>query len=642
MTQSIQRRGPAPAVAPAEARRLTPAERERVLAELAAVGDGAALRDVLQDTNALTLRQVLETSARRGSLGAIVRVHGLDELLRLGRARGVDVNEVLASTDTVTERGLTAREARRVRENFGGTLDPDTLRLVFTKGAQTMGAGAMALGNTIHVDPSDPRWKLARGTTRPVDVEDDAWDGFNTIVFAHEASHAWSYQHRGTAYAFTSVTEQLQGLAGTGSRAAAYGYQPDRPSFWAYGEEQRAMLVQDFVAATHAKRRGQALTPTTYGGWQRVDDVLKALSPFIAQMRAAGPGQPQPPGAPTPSACTGFVQDGLADFVARNADRAVAGVGAAATQALVDGVTHARPGAVAAGVAGVAAAGLASVVSREQNATGATGGGSALLDQAGLPRGVEVQTKDGVRLGVKGAWDAPAPKRGAPVTLGASNPRVEWHVGADVPLADDATLSADARATVGLDGRVQDVAAQLRVQHPAAEVNAHLHVQPPRAADAPLRVDAELDVTSAPVSLTADAHLEALGGRLQRADVSARVDARAVSAGATVAWTRHQDALGLERAEVDLSVAPSSEVAVGARATLLPTGLDAAAATLAVQNDRGALSLEAAGRDLSTQPTVGLSVTATPRGAAVSVTAHVETRPQTGATTGGVGLTGTF
>lgn len=647
MTDSIRRRAPGTAAAlPSvdELRALSPAERERLLGRLATAKDAEGLRHVLAETDAVTLRQTLEASAMRGSLGALVRTHGLDELIALGEARGVEVNEVLASTDSVTERGLTAREARRVRENFAGTLDPATIRLVFTKGAQTMGAGAMALGNTIHVDPTDPRFKLARGTTRPVDLEDDAWGSFNTLVLAHEAAHVWSYQHRGTAYAFTSVTEQLDGLARTGSRDAAYGYRPGLPSFWAYGEEQRAMLVQDFVAATRAKKKGQATSPTTYGGWLPVDDVLKALTRYVQQMRSAGPGQPHPPEAPTGTVCTGlhFVQDGLADFVARNADRAIAGVGAAASDAVVEGVTKARPGALAAGVAGVAAAGVASVVSREQNGTGARGGGSALLDQAGLPRGVEVQTKDGVRLGVKGAWDAPKPQAGSPVTVGAANARVEWHVGADVPLADDATLKADTTATVGLDGRVQDASARVAVEHPDVQVAAKVRVKPPRAADAPLRVDAEVDVTTAPVSVSADASIDLKAGEVQRADVAARVDARRASAAAEVGLKRGRDGLELDEASASVAVRPTDEVSVGVRGTLVPKGLDAIAATLATQGDQGALAVEASLRDLTKQPTVGVAVTATPKGAPVSVTVHAETTPDTGATSGGIGIKGKF
>ncbi|MCC6337654.1 MAG: hypothetical protein IT380_27140 [Myxococcales bacterium] len=643
---SITRRGPGSTGTPPvdDLRAMNAGEREALLAGLVKDKDRDGLRHVLEETNAVTLRQTLEVSAKRGSLGALVEALGLDDFIALGKARGVEVNEVLASTDSVKERGLTAKEAQRVRENFGHTLDPDTIRLVFTKGAQTMGAGAMALGNTVHVDPSDPRFGLERGTTRPADGEDDGWGSFNTLVLGHEAAHVWSYQHRGSTYAFTSVVEQTQGIASTGSRDAAYGYQPDRPSFWAYGEEQRAMLVQDYVAAFRAKKKGQATTPTTYGGWLPVDEVVKTLTPFITQMRAAGPGQPHPPEAPSPLVCTGlgFVQDGLADFVARSADRAIAGVGSAAKDAVVEGVTKSKPGQVAAGAAGLAAAGVASVVSREQNATGARGGGSALLDQAGLPRGVEVKTKDGVRLGVKGAWDAPRPEQGQPLTVGASNARVEWHVGADVPVGDEAQVSADARATVGLDGKVQEASAEVGVKHPKADVKAGVKVKPPRAADAPLRVDAALEVTTEPVSVTADAHLEVQHGEVQRADVSARVDAKVVSGGADVSLRRGRDGLELEQAQVDVELAPSPDVAVGLRGKLVPQGVDGLAASIAAKGDKGSVAVEASVKDLTKQPTVGVAVTATPKGAPVSVTVQAETTPQTGATSVGVGIKGKF
>ena len=123
-------------------------QRERMLVGLALSLEGnAALKDVLRgvasEANARALEQTLEVAARHGSLGFIVNALGLDWLLALGKARGVKVNDVLATTDTVTERGLTSSEARRIQENFARTLDPDSVRFNFTTGVQTMGAGAM-------------------------------------------------------------------------------------------------------------------------------------------------------------------------------------------------------------------------------------------------------------------------------------------------------------------------------------------------------------------------------------------------------------------------------------------------------------------------------------------------------------------
>jgi hypothetical protein len=353
---------------------------------------------------------------------------------------------------------------------------------------------------------------------------------------------------------------------------------------------------------------------------------------------------PFPSDTPSASTCTGLhpAQDGLADFAARNADRVIAGVGALASQAVVEGVTKAQPGKLVAGAAGIATAGVVSVVSREQNATGAHGGGSALLDQAGLPRGVDVQTKDGVRLGVKGAWDAPAPQKGAPVTLGASNARVEWHLGADVPLHEDTTLSADARATVGLDGRVQKASAEIGVKRPDARAHGAVRVTPPRTADAPLRVDAQVDVTTAPVSVTAAADVELQRGEVQRANVSARVDTRVVSAGGDLAVKRGKDGLALEEANADVEVSPTPAFSAGLRARILPQGIDGIAASLATYGDDGSLALEARGTHLTTKPTVAVAVTATPKRAPVSVTVHAEVAPGIGETSGGIGIRGRF
>lgn len=635
MTDSIRRSVAVPPSPPsADAlRALSPAERERRLAELAADGNAEGLLATLTETDAVSLRATLETSARRGSLGDVVRAAGLDALLQLGRARGLDVNDILASTDTVRERGLTAREARLIQENFGGTLDPDTIRLVFTKGAQTMGAGALSLGNTIHLDSSDVRLRLQPGTTRPASPEDHGRNSFNTLVFAHEAAHVWSYQHQGTAYAFNSVSAQLAGITSGQSRNAAYAYQPGR-DFFSYGEEQRAALVQDYVAALRAKQRGQATSATTWGGTLPVDDVLKALEPAIRQMRAVGPGVAEPGGRTG----LGVTQDGLADYAARNLDGAVAGLGAVTRQALVEGVTKAHPGQVLVGAVGVAAAGVASVMTREQNNGPTGGGGSAILDQVGLPRGVDVQTSDGVRLGVKAAWDAGAPTQEAP-TLAISRPRVEWNAGADVPLGEATTLSADARATVGLDGRVQDAGAELRLQHPDVQARASVAAV---LSDAPLRVDAHLDVTSHPVSLTADADLTLDDGRLQRAALAARVDAGPVSAGAEATLQRTADGLALESAAADASVRLRPGVTVGARASATAQGLEAAAATLGLRDDAGAMTLEARVSELMTKPTVGLGVTAAPAHAPVAVTANASVTPATGDTSVSVGIKGKF
>jgi hypothetical protein len=370
----------------------------------------AALRRVASEANALALTQVLEVMARRGSLGFVVEALELEWLLALGKSRGVAVSDVLATSDTVSRRGLTTSESRRIVENFAHTLDPDTVRFCFTTGVQTMGAGAMAVGNTIHIDPTDPRWQVKRGTTLPEDPEDDAWDSFNGVLLAHEPSHVWSYQHQGSQYAVNSLVAQVDALK-TGDRGGAYLYQPDRAHFLEYGEEQRAMIVQDYVTAFRGRAKGETTSLTLYGGTKPTDDVLKTLSKYVEQMRAMGPGVPQPVDRQPEwilCACItrGVVQDGLAGALGAQGSVLIASVGRASTQAVTQGLARHDAGQVALSVAGATAAVAASLLPREQSSYGGASGGSAILDQAGIPRGVVLE-KDGVSVSAKAKWDAP-------------------------------------------------------------------------------------------------------------------------------------------------------------------------------------------------------------------------------------------
>lgn len=125
------------------------------------------------------MQQTLELAASQRSLGFIVEALGLDWLIAHVKAQGVTVNDVLPTTDTVTERGLTN----------------GSVRFRFTTGVQTMGAGAMVLGNT--------------GTTLPENPH-DAWTRSTGVLVAH----VWSYQHQGTTYAINPVRDQLQALKG--------------------------------------------------------------------------------------------------------------------------------------------------------------------------------------------------------------------------------------------------------------------------------------------------------------------------------------------------------------------------------------------------------------------------------------------
>ncbi len=621
-------------------------QRERLLVGLGlSLGTDASLREVMREVmrrvaseaNALALEQTLQLAARSGTLGFIVEALELGWLLSLGKTRGVKVNDILATTDSVTERGLTSSEARRINENFGQTLDPGSVRFKFTTGVMTMGAGAMVLGNTIHVDPTDPRWKIRPGTTLPEDPQDEAWDSFNGVLLAHEPSHVWSYQHQGTAYAFNSVADQLAAMR-VGTRGGAYRYTPDRQHFLDYGEEQRAMIVQDFVAATRAKQKGEPTSLTIYGGSLPVDEVVKTLTPFIEQMRSAGPGMPQPP-ARQPEwilcACVtrGFQQDGLAGLIANQADALVAQAGQVATQAVVDGVLKHNPLLGAAGVAGVGAVVAASLVPREQADNHGRSGGSAILDQAGIPRGVAIG-RDGIEASVKAAWDAPIADPKSP--LGMGDPRVEWRASVNRDFGD-VRVDGAANAVVAQSGEVRQADVSVRVEEGGTAVGADVGVTPQRGAE-PLRAWSHVTLITEPVSVNAGATVAVRDGVVQSLAAESAVEMKSGSVGTELHFSRAKaDApLALEEATLRASVQPSAGTSVGVRAKLVPAGLDELAAQVATVGDAGSLSLAAAGTKLTTTPTVGVTLTATEKKSGVAVSANASATPSTGAVQGGV------
>lgn len=615
-------------------------QRERLLVGLSlSLEAEPRLRDVLRrvasEANALALQQTLELSARSGSLGFLVDALGLDWLLTLGKSRGVKVNDVLATTDTVTERGLTSSEARRITENFGGTLEPGSVRMNFTTGVQTMGAGAMVLGNTIHVDPTDPRWKIRPGTTLPEDPHDESWDSFNGVLLAHEPAHVWSYQHQGTAYAINSVADQLTAMQ-SGHRGGAYFYKPDRQHFFDYGEEQRAMIVQDFVAATRARQRGENASLTIYGGTLPVDAIIGALTKYIDQMRSAGPGMPQPQSRQPEwilCACVtrGFQQDGLAGLVARQADALVASVGKASTQAVVDGLTQRNPLLASAGVAGVGAVVAASLIPREQADNGAASGGSAILDQAGIPRGVAIGN-DGIEVSAKAAWDAPVAEPGM------ADPRVEWGASVNRDFGD-VRVDGAANAVIARTGDVRQADLSLRVEQGDTSISGDLGVTPQRG-DAPLRGWSHVSLITTPVSVSAGGELTAHDGVVQSLTANSSVELKHGSVSTEARLTRaHADSpLALEEATLRASVEPSPGTSVGVRAKLVPTGLDELAAQVATIGDAGSLSVTAAGTKLTTTPTLGLNLTATEKKSGVAVSANAQGTPSTGAVQGGVSI----
>jgi hypothetical protein len=620
-------------------RTATTDQREALLVGLALSGittDGVldALKRVASEANAAALQQTLEALARKHTLGFVVQALGLEWLLKLGEARGVAVNDILATTDSVSRRGLTRSEARRVRENFGDTLDPASVRFEFTTGVQTMGAGAMVVGNVIHVDPTDPRWAVKRGTTLPESPDDEAWDSFNGVLLAHEPTHIWSYQHQGSRYAVNSVVEQLAALQ-VGDRGGAYFYEPGKAHFVDYGEEQRAMIVQDYVAALRGKATGEKTSLTIYGGSKDVDEVLATLERYIKQMRAMGPGQAEPvdrqPEWIVCACLKPFAQDGVAGFLGAQGSVLVAALGKASTQAVVDGVAQRDALKLAAGLAGVAAGVAASTVPREQNDGGGAGGGSAILDQARIPRGVELQ-KDGVSGGVKLGWDAPA----AGQAPGFANPRVEWGAGVHRDVGD-VRVDADARAVVAMSGEVKEVSGSARVSAGQTAVDVGAGVKAERGAQ-PMRAWGHVELVTAPVTVHVGGDLSSRGGVVQTAGVATRVETKGVTVTSEMDFKRaHADApLALDAAKVGVSGQLAPGVTAGVGVKLVPKGLDEVAAQVAAIGDQGSLAVAAEATRLTTSPTVGVSVTATDKKTGVAVSGHASTTPSTGEVQGGV------
>lgn len=587
-----------------------------------------ALRRVAGEGNSLALQQVLEVLARSASLGFVVEALGLEWLLALGVTRGVHVSDVLATTDTVTERGLTREESRRIVENFGRTLDPASIRFRFTTGVMTMGAGALVLGNVIHVDPSDPRWTVRRGTTLNDEPDNDAWDSFNGVLLAHEPSHIWSYQHQGSRYAVNSVTEQLAAMQGS-TRNAAYTYSDDKAHFLEFGEEQRAMVVQDFVAATRAKAKGLPTSGTMLAGVAPVDDTLRRIGKYIEQMRAMGPGQPTPGFRREEwivCACVhGFSQDGGAQLAAQQVGALVGAVGREAQQAVLRGVTTGDVGQLALGAAGVGAAVAASMLTREQAGNGGKSGGSAMLDQAGLPRGVELG-RDGVTGSVKAAWDAGVPKPDA-LPIGIADPRVEWGVGVHRDVGD-VRVDADGRAVIGLGGDVRQASVAVRVD--GGDVAASV-----RAGIEPKRAWAHVSLETNAVNVTAGVDVSP-----RSVAAHAGVETKPVQFDAKGTFSRHSaDApLQLDEATLSATVQPTSGVSLGTSVKLVPHGVDAVSAQLAAIHDKGSLSVAVDATELTKNPSVGVTVTASEKKSGVAVSGHVKTTPSTGEVQGGVNV----
>lgn len=626
-------------------RTATVSQRETLLVGLAiscakAPGPGPlrdALRRVASEANALSLTQTFEAMANKHTLGFVVEQLELEWLLTLCKQRGVAVNDILATTDSVSRRGLTRSEARRVEENFAGTLDPDSVRFCFTTGVQTMGAGAMVVGNVIHVDPTDPRWRMKRGTTLPEEPNDEAWDSFNGILLAHEPTHVWSYQHQGSQYAVNSVADQLNAIQ-QGDRGGAYLYTPGRPHFVDYGEEQRAMIVQDYIAAFRGKATGESTSLTLYGGSLPVEAVLSTLERYIKQMRAMGPGVPEPVGRqPEWIMCAHlrpmFQQDGLAGFLGAHGSMLVAAAGKASTQAIVEGVAQRDAGKIAGGLAGVTAAIAASVLPREQNAGGGASGGSAILDQAQIPRGVEV-TKDGISGSVKLGWDAPA----AGSAPGFKDPRVEWGTGVHRDVGD-VRIDANAKAVVAMSGQVKEASASAKVGTDSVALDVAGGVKAEEGARAQ-RAWGHVELITEPLTVHVGGSTSARGGVMQSATLETRVETKGLQVNAETELTKqHADSpLAFDSATLGVSGQVAAGVTAGVGVKLVPTGLDEVSAQVAAIGDKGSLSIAAEGTKLQTTPTVGVKVTATDKKSGVAVSGHAEATPATGEVAGGVSV----
>lgn len=565
----------------------------------------AALSRLLESTDRLSLEQTLRAAATQGTLGFIVEQTGLEDVLALGVARALNVNDVLAQSDTVRERGLTSSEARTVERLFAGSLDPSTVRLRFSPGVQTLGAAAMVLGNTIQLDPTSPRWQFRPGTTLPIDEENPE---YREVLLAHEVTHVWSYQHRGSHYALESVRDQLGAMQQGAQRTSIYRYTPGEPSYFHYNEEQRAMIVQDFVACERAIARGEK-TVFLSGAVRYANPAQfqKTLQPYIDELRNAGPGQPEPLVTPEPIVCAcpahGFRQDGMAGVLGAQADALIAQAGRASMEALQDGSAQEQ----FLGAVGVAGAVAASLAPREQNAhEGAHGGGTALLDQAGIPRGVTVQ-RGPVEMTAKLGYDA-----------GFERPRAELGARAEGRIAD-ADVRARAGAQVGLDG-LQQAEGELSVR--GDDVRAQAAAAWSRdSGDETERIHGRVGIEAGRLSGSARADVQTDAEGIRDGVVEARVDAPPGSVHGRAELGRHAV---IESADLG-ATARVQGVNVGADVGLTKEGLERVSVSAGTKVDAGTVSARVFADDLDQTPEVGAQVALTRKDVSVTVSGSKDT-----------------
>ena len=174
------------------------------------------------------------------------------------------VTQISTVEAAVHGRPLRPQEVALARPVFGNSVDYARVRLIPTRILEWR-----TVGNTIRVSENF--------TITDSDMAE---------TFIHEMTHVWQYQHDGTSYISTSLSDQIVGAIRTGSRNAAYEYQivPGK-TFFEYRVEQQAYIVQRYFGLL----RDQADPETTPQRRAQIAPELSLHQPLIDQMRAALP-----------------------------------------------------------------------------------------------------------------------------------------------------------------------------------------------------------------------------------------------------------------------------------------------------------------------------------------------------------------
>ncbi len=174
------------------------------------------------------------------------------------------VTQISSIEAAIHGRNLRSSEITLARSVFGNSIDYTRINLIPTSILQWR-----TVGNTIRV-PND--FSIT--------------DSYMAETFIHEMTHVWQYQHEGTSYISTSLSDQLVGYIQTGSRNAAYAYTivPGK-TFFEYRVEQQAMMVQTYFNLL----REQANPATTSARNTEITRQLALHQPLIAQMQGAFP-----------------------------------------------------------------------------------------------------------------------------------------------------------------------------------------------------------------------------------------------------------------------------------------------------------------------------------------------------------------